>query len=36
MVLHDPRYQEPWVIVPNLPVSASALWRLYRHRWPMA
>ena len=34
-VIHDPRYQEPWVLVTNLPVSASALWCLYRDRWPV-
>src|SRR5262249_19525566 len=32
---HDPRYQEPWVLAPNLPVSAYALWWLYRDRWPV-
>jgi hypothetical protein len=35
VVIHDPRYQEPWVIATNLPVSASALWCLYRDRWPI-
>jgi hypothetical protein len=35
VVIHDPRYQAPWVIATNLPVSASALWRLYRDRWPI-
>ena len=35
VVIHDPRYQEPWGIATNLPVSASALWRLYRDRWPI-
>ena len=34
-VIHDPRYQEPWVLATNLPVSASALWCLYRDRWPI-
>ena len=34
-VIHDPRYQEPWVLVTNLPVSASALWCLSRDRWPV-
>ena len=34
-VIHDPRYQEPWVLATNLPVSASALWCLYRDRWPV-
>ena len=35
MVIHDPRYQEPWVLATNLPVSAYALWCLYRDRWPV-
>jgi len=35
VVIHDPRYQEPWVLVTNLPVSAYALWCLYRDRWPV-
>jgi len=35
VVIHDPRYQEPWVLATNLPVSASALWCLYRDRWPI-
>jgi hypothetical protein len=34
-VIHDPRSQEPWVLATNLPVSASALWCLYRDRWPI-
>ncbi len=34
-VIHDPRYQEPWVLATNLPVSAYALWCLYRDRWPI-
>jgi hypothetical protein len=34
-VIHDPRYQEPWVLATNLPVSAYALWCLYRDRWPV-
>jgi hypothetical protein len=36
VVMHDPRYRDPWVVATNLPVSASALWRLYRDRWPIA
>ena len=35
VVIHDPRYQEPLVLATNLPVSAYALWCLYRDRWPM-
>jgi len=35
VVIHDPRSQEPWVLATNLPVSAYALWCLYRDRWPI-
>jgi hypothetical protein len=35
VVSHDPRYREPWVVATNLPVSAYALWRLYRDRGPI-
>jgi hypothetical protein len=35
VVIHDPRYQEPWVLATTLPVSAYALWCLYRDRWPI-
>jgi hypothetical protein len=35
VVIHDPRYRAPWVVATNLPVSAYALWRLYRDRWPI-
>src|SRR5919197_1199893 len=35
VVIHDPRYQEPWVLATTLPVSAYALWCLYRDRWPV-
>jgi len=35
VVIHDPRYQEPLVVATNLPVSAYALWGLYRDRWPI-
>ena len=35
VVIHDPRYHDPWVLATNLPVSAYALWRLYRDRWPI-
>jgi hypothetical protein len=34
-VIHDPRYQEPLVLATNMPVSAYALWCLYRDRWPI-
>ena len=35
VVIHDPRYQKPGVLVTNLPVSAYALWCLSRDRWPI-
>jgi hypothetical protein len=35
VVIHDPRYREPLVLATNLPVSAYALWCLYRDRWPI-
>jgi hypothetical protein len=35
VVIHDPRYQEPWVLATNLTVSAYALRCLYRDRWPV-
>jgi hypothetical protein len=35
VVIHDPRYHEPWVLATNLAVSAYALWCLYRDRWPI-
>jgi hypothetical protein len=34
-VIHDPRDKEPLVVVTTLPVSAYALWCLYRDRWPV-
>lgn len=34
-VIYDPRYHEPLVVATNLPVSPSALWCLYRDRWPV-
>jgi hypothetical protein len=36
VVIHDPRYHEPWVLATTLPISAQALWGLYRDRWPIA
>jgi hypothetical protein len=35
VVIYDPRYQEPLVVATNRPVSAYALWCLYRDRWPI-
>ena len=33
VAITDPRYKEPLLLATNLPVSAYALWRLYRDRW---
>ena len=35
VVIHDPRYKRPLVLTTNLTVSAYALWRLYKERWPI-
>ena len=35
VVIHEPRFQEPLVVATNLPLSAYALWCLYRDRWPI-
>ncbi len=35
VVIHDPRYHVPLVVATNLPVSAYAVWCLYRDRWPI-
>jgi hypothetical protein len=35
VVIRDPRYKEPLILVSNLPVSAFVLWQLYRDRWPI-
>ena len=35
VVIHDPRYLEPLVVATNLPISAYAVWCLYRDRWPI-
>jgi hypothetical protein len=37
VVIYDPRYKEPLVLVTNLPRSVSArdLWLLYKDRWPI-
>ena len=35
VVIHDPRYKEPLVLVSNLSASAYVLWQLYRDRWPI-
>ena len=35
VVIFDPRYKEPLLLASNLSVSAYALWRLYKDRWPI-
>jgi hypothetical protein len=35
VVIHDPRYKRPLVLTTNLRISAYALWRLYKERWPI-
>lgn len=35
IVIHDPRYKQPWVLVTSLKLSGYALWRLYQARWPI-
>jgi len=33
VVIHDPNYSDPWVLVTNLTLSVLELLRLYRQRW---
>lgn len=35
VVIYDPRYKHPLVLLTDLLVTAYALWRLYRDRWPI-
>jgi hypothetical protein len=35
VVIYHPGYKQPLVLATNLPVSAYALYRLYRDRWPI-
>lgn len=35
VVIFDPRYKEALVLLSDLKVTAYALWRLYRDRWPI-
>jgi hypothetical protein len=35
VVIYDPRYKQPLVLLTDLAVTAYALWRLYRDRWPI-
>jgi hypothetical protein len=35
IVIFDPRYHKPLVLATNLTVTAEAVWRLYKDRWPV-
>ena len=35
VVIFDPRYHKPLVLATNLTVTAEAVWRLYKDRWPV-
>jgi hypothetical protein len=35
LVFFDPRYQEPLVLVTNLPLTGEVAYALYRDRWPI-
>ncbi len=35
VAIFDPRYKQPLLLATNLTVSAYALWRLYKDRWPI-
>ena len=35
IVIYDPRYKNPLVLLTDLGVKAYAVWRLYRDRWPI-
>ncbi len=35
VAIFDPRYKQPLLLATNLNVSAWALWRLYKDRWPI-
>lgn len=35
VVIYDPRYKQPLVLLTDLTVTAFALWCLYRDRWPI-
>jgi hypothetical protein len=35
IVVLDPRYHKPLVLATNLTVTAEAVWRLYKDRWPV-
>ncbi|MDQ2947075.1 MAG: hypothetical protein M3Y27_14225 [Acidobacteriota bacterium] len=35
VVIYDPRYNKPLIVATNLTITAHAIWRLYRDRWPV-
>jgi hypothetical protein len=35
IVIHDPRYPEPLLLLTNLSISGTAALSLYHHRWPI-
>jgi len=35
VVIYDPRYKDPLVLLTNLAITAYAIWCLYRDRWPV-
>jgi hypothetical protein len=35
VVIYDPRYTQPWVLVCSQPLTAHEIYRLYRARWPV-
>ena len=35
IVIRHPRYKNPLVLASDLPITAYAIWRLYRDRWPI-
>src|ERR1043166_6913333 len=35
VVIYDPRYKDPLVLLTNLAITAYALWCLYKDRWPI-
>jgi hypothetical protein len=34
-VIHDPRFNQPWILAFNLPLSAAVVTAIYRDRWPI-
>jgi hypothetical protein len=35
VVIYDPRYTQPWVLVCSQPLTAQEIYHLYRARWPV-